>query len=458
MPQQLRYFFIVGILLLMAACAPIVPKPVARQATTLEIPTLQWVLQFDSPKLNRLVLDALDQAPSINAAIARVQAARARTVISGADRYPNISAGLSASRSKRNSSGISFSGNTFTLNSDIAWEVDLWQRLKHRHRAATADAQASAADLAAAKLSLASEVARGWFTVIEAGLQQQLAEQRVSSFRNTFDIINQRYKAGVSEALDVYLARENLASGQAVFAVKQQRLDAAQRNLETLAGYYPSASITAATTLPASIRPVPPDLTSQLLLRRPDLLAAEQRLVSSIERASDRRRNLLPGFRLTASGGTTSQEFRKLMSLDNLIWNIAASLIQPVFQGGRLKAERLLADANQREAIANYSAAVLAAFREVETALAAEPLIAAQAGYQNTAADEANNAAKLALSRYNAGLTEIITLLDTQRRAFNARSSLLETQLNRLRNRIDLHLALGGDFQPPILAKTSQNP
>jgi NodT family efflux transporter outer membrane factor (OMF) lipoprotein len=405
-----------------------------------------WIADLGAPELSKLVTEALQNNPNLRASMARIEAARARAGISGAELLPSVQASLGADRSRAALQGLSRTENRFTLGMEVGWEADLWQRAQHRERASIADANASKADFYAAQLLLAADIAKDWFNAVEAKAQQHLAKRRVDSFKNTTDIISARYRAGIGEALDVHLARENLATAESGLAAREQQLDAAKRTLEVLLGRYPGAELGIATSLPQLNTEVPDGLLSDLLKRRPDVLAAEQRLSASTERLRDSEANFLPGLRLTSNGGTASEELKDLLDWDSLIWSIGASLIQPVFQGGRLKAEQVLALANNHEAMAEFGQVVSNAFREVETTLAAEPLLARQETHQTTANSESQQAAELALSQYSAGLTEIVTLLDTQRRSFNAESTLLETRLSRLRNRINLHLAIGGGF------------
>ncbi|RUM94839.1 MAG: transporter [Thiothrix sp.] len=447
MPRQRFLLYILPVIFLsLSACSGLTQKPSSYPSMP---PSQQvWVSEFGSPELTKLVAEAMLNNPSLQASLARVEANRARAAISGAEMLPNIQANFGTDRSRSSMFGQTRTESRFTLGADISWEADLWQRATHRKRAAIADATASKEDFHAAQLLLAADIAKGWFQAVESKSQQQLANRRVESFKNTIEVISERYRAGIGEALDVHLARENLATAQARLASREQKLDAAKRTLEVLIGRYPNAELKLGRSLPKLKSTVPAGLTSGLLQRRPDILAAEQKLMASTERLRDSEANFLPKLRLTASGGTATDKLKNLLDWDNLIWSIGASLIQPIFQGGRLKAEQVLASSNNHEAIANYGQAVSNAFREVETALAAEPLLARQETHQTTANTESQQAAGLALSRYSAGLTEIITLLDTQRRSFNVESTLLETRLSQLLNRINLHLALGGSFTP----------
>ncbi|MEM7517577.1 MAG: TolC family protein, partial [Planctomycetota bacterium] len=186
------------------------------------------------------------------------------------------------------------------------------------------------------------------------------------------------------------------------------------------------------------------------LLRRPDLLAAEANVDAALKELAASRKALLPAIRITGSGGTaTTDEFADIFSIQNLVWNIGQNLTRPIYQGGELKANIRLDEEEVTELAATYAETALTAFREVETALAAEGYFLGQVEALSVAAAEARRAEELSLSQYEQGLVDILTLLESQRRAFDAQRSLYEIRLALLRNRVDLYLALGGDFDHP---------
>ncbi len=393
------------------------------------------------------------------AAAARVKAAGAQAIIAGADRLPQLDLELDGQRSKGSLQGsesaVRTIRNRFTLEATAGWEIDLWGRLAHLNRAALADAGAVVADYRAARLSLAAQVARAWFTAIEAKQQTRLSNSVVGSFHRSLEATEARYRLGIGSSLDVRLSRANVAGAEADLAQRQRELDTALRNLDVLLGRYPEAQQELPAELPSVAREVPAGLPAQLLQRRPDLIAARERLFAASERAREANKNLLPRLQLTASGGTVSDEFNNLIDFDTLVWSLFAGLTQPIYQGGRLKAQRLLAAADNHEAWAQYAQAVLDAFREVETLLAAEPLFEQQEKALKRAAQESIEAAKQALDQYRVGLTDIITLLESQRRAVTAESSRLLIARLRLTNRINLYLALGGPFDKDTAPETT---
>ena len=410
---------------------------------------MPWITDVKDPKLRSLIKTALEQNFDLQAVVARVDAARARGRITGADRSPQLELEFRGSRTKREEAGESLLDNPTTslrLSLELAWELDVWGRLRAATRAAIADYQAAESDLAAAKLSLAANIARAWFNAVEADQQVILAENTLRSFENSLSIIEQRFQLGIGTALDVRLARGNVATGEANLYLNQRERDAAIRILKVLLGAYPDAEIQLASRLPEITSRVPAGLPSELLLRRPDLNAEQWRALAASELVKSAEKRLLPRFVLTGSGGEASSSLTDLLDWDRLIWNLVGNITQPIFQGGRLRAGIDLARANEQEILALYAQTVLVAFNEVETSLAAEDFLAKQERALSTSVQEEKAALLIAQQQYESGLVGIITLLETQRRAFNAESAWLFTLNQKLQNRINLHLALGGSF------------
>ena len=409
-----------------------------------------WILELNSPELKPLIIEALQHNYDLKAAAARVKSAQALAKINGADRFPQVSAGFDAGRAQRNStSGFALSsaittsyGVDFTLN----WELDVWGKLQNQSNAAEFDFAASDSDFQAARLSLAANVAKAWFNLIEARQQSLLSEKKVYAFTVSCQIIEDGYNIGVNSALDVRLARANVATAQAQLNAQNITLDNAIRSLEILLGRYPGAEIKVAETLPVLTATATTGLPIALLRRRPDLLAAEKRLAATDQRVSQAIKSFLPTFSFSASAGTNTSDIKDVLDYEALIWNIIGNLTQPIFQGGRLIAQKDQADANNEEALANYGQIVLQAFFEVETTIKAEQLLDQQEQALHLAAEESVEAETLALQEYNTGIVDLITLLESQRRSYDAQSQLLQISNQRLVNRINLYLALGGAF------------
>ncbi len=331
----------------------------------------------------------------------------------------------------------------------MAWEVDFWGVIADGRRAAVARARASEETWHAARLSLAANTVQTAVTLAEAESLQRLAEENIRVRKTQLGILERQLDRGLDAeraALDVSLSRADLARADSTLEQRRRTADETRRTLETLLGGYPEGRERGIGALPALRRGVPAGLPSEMLLRRPDLRAAERRVAAALADQSAAKKALLPSFRLTGSFGRTTQEAEKLIRPETALWNIASQAAQTLFQGGRLKAGIDLERARYDENLQSYANSVLQAFREVETALAAEQFLSAQEAALRQAADLAEQAEKLALGQYEKGLSEVLTLLDTRQRAFDARSALIMVQAQRLRNRAALHLALGGDF------------
>lgn len=424
-----------------------VKVPESWQAGGETLPVMDnWLAEFSDPQLESLVVEALTGNFDVRIAASRVQSFQAQRKASNASRWPQLSASYEAARSQQEFAGITDKGNDFTLQANLGWEIDLWRRLTNQTRAAVLDVQASKADLQAARLSLAANVARGWYDAVTAVRQVVFAEATERSFADSLEVIETRYRNGIGDALDVTLARANLESARSQKEARRIQADNAILQLETLLGRYPARELSVANTIPA-LPPIPAaGVPSQLVERRPDIRSAQLTMLAETERLHAANKNYLPGFDISGSYGSRSEDAGEVFDMDNLVWRIAGQLTAPLFQAGRLEAERELAAATQEQAVLNYAAAALTAFREVESALRAERFLLSQEQALDKAAVESVRAEQLAQERYAAGLADITTLLDAQRRAVDAQRGLIDLRNQRLQNRINLHVALGGDF------------
>jgi NodT family efflux transporter outer membrane factor (OMF) lipoprotein len=409
-----------------------------------------WLDEFNDPQLNKLIDEALLYNYDLQAVFARISAAKALSRINGANRFPQLSADIRGKRSQRNSTGgfnISSSrSNTFGVDFILSWELDVWGKLQNRSEAAEQDFVSSEMDYRAARLSLAANVASSWFNAIETHQQFQLAEKKVKAFQLTRLIIQDGFENGINSALDLHLARANVAGAKSQHDARQVDYDNAVRSLEILLGRYPDAQLVTGNTLPELNKHLAVGLPSALLRRRPDVLAAERRLIAADLRFTAAWKNLLPTFSFATSGGTNAGQLSDIFNYETLIWNIMGNLTQPIFQGGRLIAEKDQADAQTMEAAANYAQAILQAYYEVESALTSEHLLNTQQQSLQLATSESIEAEQLALEEYSSGLIEMVTLLEAQRRSYEAQSALLQISNQRLLNRITLYLALGGNL------------
>ncbi len=419
-----------------------------------------WWAEFLDPRLDEIVFEAVVHNHDLRRAAERVHAAHARARIARADTLPQLGLRYDGSRTRQNFVGLPIPNGPPVLTSrftshglslDVSWEVDVWGRLRAGQKAAIADRQAAAVDYAAATLSLVGQTTKAWFAVLESSRQLDLAKEAVERYRTTHTQVEERYSRGLRPSLDVRLALSTLAGAEATLAMRKGIRDRAARQLETLLGRYPAASIAKnpegaeLSTLP-SLDTVPSILPADLVARRPDLVALERHLAAAGARVEEARKALYPRFSLTASGGSSSEELADLVDANFSVWRIAGNILQPIFQGGRLLAGIDLAKSAQREAAQAYIGAALRAYAEVESTLADEAFLAEREAALTRQVEQSTAAEELALDRYNRGLQDILTLLTAQVQTAQAKSRLLEARRLRLENRVDLHLALGGGF------------
>jgi NodT family efflux transporter outer membrane factor (OMF) lipoprotein len=412
-----------------------------------------WLLDFGNETLRALVNEALAANPDLKAAAARVEQARQDVKVATADLLPTLEGSGNASRAQRPGDqrfpGLGQRANRFNLSLDVGWEPDFWGRIRDERRAAVASFEAGTADYHAARLSLAANTVKAAFAAAEAEAQVALAMENVETRRLQQGLLEKQLDRGLEAekvALDVSLGRADLARAESELTGQKRALDAARRSLEGLLGRYPAGRVAELKALPEPRRNVPAGLPVELLSRRPDVLAAELRLFESLNLESAARKALLPGIRLTGDKGYSSQELADLVSVQAAVWTIASGVTQPLFQGGRLRAGAKRARARYDELLNVYAGTAQTAFREVETALAAERFLVEQQEELARAKVEAERAEQLALGQYGRGLVDVLTVLDSRQRAYDANRALVTARALRLRNRADLYLALGGSF------------
>lgn len=436
----------------------------------------EWIARFKDPTLTALVREALRENQDLKIAAARVAQARSEVKAARAQGLPQVNLGASGLRSKRNFIGFPFLdnlpaepgapqrtpapaeerilsdiSNTFGLTLDTQWELDLWGRVRAGTLAAAAGARAAEEDYHAARASLAAETARAWFALVEANAQTALAREALKVFQDTERALSERFMTGQAGdegglGAQLRLARSDVATARAALLQRQEEQSQAARRLELLLGRYPAGVKRESDKLPA-LPPAPgAGLPSELLQRRPDILAAERRFAARGLRQKEARRAVFPRLTLTASGGTSTDELRNLLNSDFGVWNLGGNVAQTIFTGGQVRAEINRRAAEEREALANLQKTVLRAFSEVENALEAETLLRQREEAMKEAVKLAEEADAEARADYRRGLGDILNVLATQNRLIQARGQLATLRRLRLDNRVALHLALGGDF------------
>lgn len=404
-----------------------------------------WLAQFSDADLTRTVNEALAHNRDLKTAATRLRVAEENSIIARSRMLP--SAGLSGSASVTDSSG-SDRRQSHGLNLAAAWEPDLWGRLRNLRNAAEAEQRAALEDFRGARLSLAANTAKAWCNLISGEQEVTLANVTLESFEKNLRIIERNYKGTGEGALDIQFGRTNVSAAQRAVESRKLERDEAARSLELLLGRYPAGTSRNQRDLPKLTKSVPAGLPADLVDRRPDLAAARARLFASAERADAARKALLPSFSITGAGGSSNTRLADVLDLDNLAATLAGRFTQVITEGGAVSAEARAALARNEGLLHNYAQAALEAFREVEATLAADRSLAAQETFLASELEQAALAERQAERDYSEGINpNILSVLEAQRRANNARASMIRLRNQRLQNRIDLHLALGGDFE-----------
>lgn len=434
--------------------------------TPTHAPDHDWIESFASPDLAAFVDRVLADNKDLKAARSRLEVAESNARIIGADLYPQLQGGFSAQRDLQNFIGLPLPGaapdsvlssrsNRFGLSLNMSWEIDLWGRIRAAKRAAIAEFEASDFDRATAELSLAGQAAKTWFTLAEAHDQVALARSAIATFTETETAIRERFERGLVEngqstASQLLLASGDVAVARERLAARQELEGRASRLLEILAGTYPAGKAGASALLPELPEKVPTGLPATLLDRRPDLAASERRIAAADQRLLEAKRALLPAISLTGSFGSASDDIGDLLSGDFSIWSVAGNVVQPIFQGGRLRANIDRRGSELELAATEFEKTALTAFGEVENALAAETFLTRRVDALAESSRLALEAYRRSLEEFELGTGDVLTVLAAQQRLFTSRAQWLAVRRERLENRVDLYLALGGSFRPII--------
>jgi NodT family efflux transporter outer membrane factor (OMF) lipoprotein len=390
--------------------------------------------------------------PDLRVAAARVEVASEYVNVAESTLYPQVNLlARGGGQTGGDSSGMQGVG----LYAD--WEIDLWGRVRSERAVATASYESVVADTEYARQSVAALVAKSYFLAVEAGLQLGIAHQMVAAADQLAAHAEQRQRIGKGDGYDAALARANAETVRDT--VEQLRLarEQALRALEALVGRYPAADVEVATQLAQAPDPVPAGLPSELLERRPDVVAAERRIAAAFYGVQEAKAARLPRIALTGNVSDISSDLFVLQDRDNPVWSAGASLVLPVFNAGALQSQVRIRTAEQKQAVAEYGRIGARAFGEVEEALSAEFAAARRESVLGRAVAENENALKLAQIRNDVGSGDLRGVRQQQLAAYGSRAALVRVQAERLVQRVNLHLALGGGFEAaPATAPVAQ--
>lgn len=418
---------------------------------------------FGDPRLQALVASALANNRDLLAATARIEQARARYRIEDSRRLPTVVAEASATRTRQpltanpslDAGDVAGAPAAVTFDRfDVgvgvsAFELDFWGRIANLSEAARAEYLAAVAAQRAFYLSLIADTATTYFEILETRQQIELAEATAESRREGLRIAKLRLDAGVTSALPFRQAETLLTQAEQQLASERLALARLDNQLAVLVGGIVPGDLPAGLQLTEQLddRRLAAGLPSELLLVRPDIIAAEERLRGARANIGAARAAFFPTISLTGNAGLTSDSLDGLFSDDGFGWTFGPSISLPIFDWGEREANLDLARALEVEQVANYDRTVQTAFREVADALAGRRYLAEQLATLDRAVEAQERIAHIARLRYREGVADYLEVLDAERNLFSARQQLLATRRAVLQNRATLFVALGGGFE-----------
>jgi len=408
-----------------------------------------WWEIFGDPQLSALIASIDFSNQNVLLAEARFRQAQAFAAQSRAALFPTLDADASITRSR--SAGAVSDNRSVALNS--SWEIDLWGRLRRALESSAANAQASAADLAAARLSAQAELASNYFQLRVLDAQKQLLDDTVTGFDKSLELTRNRYAAGVAAKVDVVQAETQLKSTLAQSidtGVQRAQLEHA---IAILIGKPPSEFSIAPVPLAVTMPRVPLGLPSELLERRPDVAAAERRAAAANAQIGVAKAAYFPSLTLSASGGFRSASAADLFTAPSRFWSIGPALVQSVFDAGLRRAQTEQAIAAYDATVAEYRQAVLAGFQEVEDNLAALRILEEEAKVQDEAVRAARESVVLTTNQYKAGIVSYINVVTVQTTQLSNERTAVGILGRRLVAAATLVKALGGGWDAAALVQ-----
>ncbi|ASU39628.1 RND transporter [Herbaspirillum sp. meg3] len=418
----------------------------------------KWWEMFGDAQLNALVGQVDISNQNLALAEANFRSAMALVQTSRAAYSPTLDATASATRSRSGSSSSNSSSsnnagvrNSYSFALNASWEADVWGRVRRDVEASQASAQASAADLAATRLSAQAQLAQNYLQLRVLDAQQKLLEETVEAYQRSYQLTKNQYAVGMVAKSDVIQAQSQLNSAQASALDNGVSRAQIEHAIALLVGKTPSTFTLPKAPLEATAPPIPQGLPSMLLERRPDVAAAERRVAAANAKIGVAKAAYFPSLTLSASGGYQSSSFADWFSLPGRVWSLGPQLAQSIFDGGLRRAATDQAIASYDGTVAEYKQAVLTAFQEVEDNLAALRILEQEAAVQNEALLAARQAVLLVTNQYKAGTVSYVNVITAQATALSAERTALDILNRRMAASVLLAKALGGGWSDTSL-------
>jgi outer membrane protein, multidrug efflux system len=431
------------------------------------VPKGAWWRVFNDPALDSYEQQLLQANQSLEAARDRLSQARSLARVATADAFPQLSTDPSAVRERgsgnRPLNGVvqstrPYTQNVFAVPFSLSYEADLFGRVRHNVEAANASLQSTAADVQNVQLVLTAELAADYFTLRELDAEFQVVQESVGFQRKGLDLLNHRHEGGIVSGLEVAQQAAVLDSTLSQLALVQQTRSQYEHAIAVLLGEPASSLSLPAAPLTATPPPVPLGVPSDVLERRPDIATAERQMAYQNAQVGIARTAFYPHVTLSGSGGLQSKDISSLFNAPSLVWSLGADALQPIFEGGRNRANLAAARAAYDQSVANYRQAVLTAFREVEDGISNLSTLSQALATQAAAVEDAHRALEIANNRYIGGVTSYLDVITAQTTLLA--SERLETQLlgQQMVSSVFLVKALGGGWNAGTIKDEQVHP
>jgi NodT family efflux transporter outer membrane factor (OMF) lipoprotein len=404
-----------------------------------------WLKRFDDQVLEDMVAYALEHNYQLQAQRLDVAVAKERLNISAATDFPELSLAINNSRRKLVTNTNSYQTDA-EINLNLSYEVDLWGKLSSQQTQDRLTYAVAQANYQQSKLNLVADISKAWFDLIQAQQLLNLYQERAQNLQKNLTMIQSSYQLGLNDALDVYLTQNDVNQELARVAQQLQTLKAQSRILELLLGEYPNAHIVVKQLLPIIDDEIDVGVPAQLITRRADILASWYDVLALDAGLAVAHKQRFPSFTINASIGDNANELENLLDGGALAWSLLGNISTPLFNAGKLASLEQQARLAVEKKEQQYLQQVYQAFSDVENGISNRDALTQQYYYFLKAQDNALTAEKLSFDQYLRGLVTYTTVLESQRRAFDAQTSVIQLTNQLLQNRINIYTALGGDY------------
>lgn len=424
--------------------------PDSAQQTAASLGDEKWWTIYQDQELQSLIREALTNNYDVRIAAARVLQAHALLGITRADQFPVVTGGAAANdaRQPRTPDTLESETSANALNLSMAWELDFWGKFRKATEAARASLLASEWGQKAVISSLVSEVASAYFQLLELDAEMEISQSTLASRKESLRLVNIRAQGGTTSLMDVRQSEQLVYGAAANIVDLDRRIEQEENLISILIGRNPGPVKRGKSLVQNIILPdVPAGLPSSLLERRPDIQEAEQQLIAANAQIGVAKAAYFPQITLTATAGYQSTALTDLFTNPAGFWSFGGQLLQPIFEGGRIRSNVRLTEAQKEELVFVYKQSIEEAFREVADSLIAYRKDQEFREQQALLSAAAEDATRLANVRYRGGVTSYLEVLDSDTRFFDAQIALSQAELNERLALVQLYLALGGGWQ-----------